>query len=243
MYNVLALKIDLWMMKTYEWILFDADDTLFHFDAFMGLQLMFAGFGIDFTKEHYDEYQVVNKALWVEYQNGKVTAAHIQERRFNAWAEKLRVSPFELNSAYMAAMAEVCTPLAGALDLLKALKGKVKLGIITNGFIELQEIRLSRTGLRDYFDLLVISEQVGVAKPHPDIFNHALARMGNPDRQKVLMVGDNPDSDIIGGLNAGLDTCWVNAHGKPLPDGIKPHYEVASLIELQNLLFDQKTSA
>ena len=95
---------------------------------------------------------------------------------------------------------------------------------------------LERTGLKEHFDLLVISEQVGMAKPQPGIFDHALALIGNPDRDRVLMVGDNVDSDILGGLNAGLHTCWLNTQNKPVPEGIKPHYQVASLTELE-LLF------
>lgn len=136
-------------------------------------------------------------------------------------------------------MAEICTPLEGALSLLNELKGKVKLGIITNGFTALQQARLERTGLKDHFDVLVISEQVGRAKPHIDIFNHALALMGNPDKTKVLMVGDNLDSDIIGGITAGLDTCWLNVDQRVLPEGIRPVYEVSSLSALAHLLVDK----
>ena len=133
-------------------------------------------------------------------------------------------------------MAEICTPIQGAKVLLDSLKGRSRLGIITNGFTQLQQIRLERTGFNDYFDLLVISEQVGVAKPHPAIFDHALDLMGNPPRDEVLMVGDTLETDVLGGLNAGLHTCWFNADSKsPSPD-IIPHYEVNSLLELKEML-------
>lgn len=225
-------------MKVYEWILFDADETLFHFDAFSGLKLMFSQLGSRFTKKNYRSYQAINKSLWVDYQNGDITAQQLQHQRFIPWADKLSISPQDLNSAFLAAMAEICIPLEGAVSLLNALKGKVKLGIITNGFTELQQVRLERTGFKDYFDLLVISEQVGLAKPHRGIFDHALSIIGDPARDQVLMVGDNPESDILGGINAGLDTCWLNINGKPVPEGIIPHYQVSSLVELKNLLFD-----
>jgi 5'-nucleotidase len=120
--------------------------------------------------------------------------------------------------------------------LLKALHGKVKLGIVTNGFTKLQQVRLDRTGLKEYFDVLVISEQVGFAKPHQAIFEHSLALMGHPEREKVLMIGDNPDSDILGGLNAGLNTCWLNRQNRVSPEGISPHFQVTSLAELEQLL-------
>lgn len=223
-------------MKNYQWVLFDADDTLFHFDAFRGLQHMFSVYGVEFTLEDYQEYQALNAPLWINYQNGSITAKQLQYQRFNTWAEKLNCCPHSLNSAFLASMAEICAPLEGATNLLSALKNKSKLGIITNGFTELQEARLNRTGHREFFDILVISEQVGIAKPHRDIFEHALSLMGNPNRQEVLMVGDNPDSDILGGMNAGLDTCWLNINNKPIPEAITPTYHVSSLKELQNLL-------
>lgn len=220
----------------YEWILFDADETLFHFDAYAGMQRMLAGYGVEWQEVHFEEYQVVNRPLWVDYQDGRITAAEVQERRFANWAERLQVSSITLNSAFLSAMADICHPLEGAVSLLQSLHGRARMGIITNGFGELQQIRLERTGLQHYFELLVVSEVVGVAKPHPEIFRHALERMGNPSPERVLMVGDNPDTDIFGGIQAGLDTCWVNWHGKPAPPGIVPDYEVSSLGELEALL-------
>lgn len=229
------------LLKNYSWILFDADDTLFHFDAFSGLKLMFSLYDVTFTPQDYAEYESINRALWIEYQNGAINAEELQTRRFITWADQLQCRPQVLNHAFLEAMAEICVPLDGAISLLNALKGQAKLGIITNGFTNLQQTRLERTGLTEYFELLVISEQVGFAKPHPGIFDHSLAIMGHPTRDQVLMVGDNPDSDILGGLNAGLQTCWLNRHNKLLPNGIVPHYEVRSLKELEHLLVGDTT--
>ncbi|MXR69312.1 pyrimidine 5'-nucleotidase [Shewanella sp. JBTF-M18] len=220
----------------YQWILFDADETLFHFDAFKGLQLMFSRFGVDFTLADFEEYQTVNLPLWVDYQDGKISARHLQVTRFERWAEKLSVTAEHLNSAFLKAMADICTLLPGAAELVDALYGKVKMGIITNGFTDLQTVRLERTGLLHAFSPVVISEEVGVAKPDVAIFEHALSQMAHPPREHVLMVGDNPHSDIQGGLNAGFDTCWLNRASQPAPEGITPHYQVASLTELQHLL-------
>jgi putative hydrolase of the HAD superfamily len=96
-----------------------------------------------------------------------------------------------------------------------------------------QTTRLQRRGLKEVFCPRVISEQVGVAKPDLRIFEHALALMGHPPRDQVPMVGDNPHSDIRGGLDAGLHTCWLNANGHGRPDDIAPHYQPGSLTELQ----------
>lgn len=220
----------------WDWIFFDADETLFTFDSYSGLQRMFLDYSVTFTAEDFQDYQAVNKPLWVDYQNGAITSLQLQHQRFQSWADRLSVQPGDLNSAFINAMAEICAPLPGATSLLNALQGKCKMGIITNGFTALQQIRLERTGLRDHFDLIVISEQVGVAKPHPRIFDYALEQAGNPDRARVLMVGDTAESDILGGMNAGLSTCWLNAHNRTLPEGINPTWTVTSLSELEQRL-------
>ncbi len=220
----------------WDWILFDADETLFTFDAFGGLQRMFLDYSVTFTAEDFHDYQAINQPLWVDYQNGAISALQLQHQRFQGWSARLSVPAGDLNAAFLNAMAEICAPLPGAISLLNALKGKVKLGIITNGFTALQQIRLERTGLRDFFDLLVISEQVGIAKPDRRIFDYAFGQMCNPPRDRVMMVGDTAESDILGGMNAGLATCWLNAHGRSLPEGIHPTWQVASLSELEQLL-------
>ncbi|MGZ0752089.1 pyrimidine 5'-nucleotidase [Kluyvera sp. CHPC 1.2972] len=226
-------------MKKWDWIFFDADETLFTFDSFSGLQRMFLDYSVTFTAEDFQDYQAVNQPLWVDYQNGAITSLQLQHQRFTSWAERLNVKPGDLNDAFMNAMAEICAPLPGAVSLLNALKGKVKMGIITNGFTSLQQIRLERTGLREHFDLLIISEEVGVAKPDRRIFDYALEQAGNPDRSRVLMVGDTAESDIRGGMNAEWATCWLNAHQRPLPEGITPDWTVTSLPELELLLCKQ----
>lgn len=223
--------------KMYQWILFDADETLFHWDAFSGLKMMFSDFGVKFDELDYQQYQMLNKSLWVNYQNSIITAEQLQQQRFISWANKLQVSTQRLNQNFLAAMVDICMPKDGAIRLLNKLKGNVKLGIITNGFTELQYARLDRLGIRDHFNLLVVSEEVGVAKPHPGIFDHAFANMGElVHRENVLMVGDNIESDILGGINAGLDTCWLNVDNNPPPEHITPNYQITTLNELEELL-------
>ena len=220
----------------YDWILFDADETLFHFDAFKGMQLMLSRKGVEFTREDYSQYQEVNKPLWVAYQNGAIDAHELKHSRFLYWAEKLSTTTTELNSAFLSAMADICTLLPGAQDLISALSGRAKLGIITNGFEELQEVRLEKTGMKKFFEQVIISEQVGVAKPDKKIFDYALGKMNYPCKSRVLMVGDTLQSDILGGINIGIETCWLNRHNAANEDGLKPTYTVSSLPELKKIL-------
>ena len=98
----------------YKWVLFDADETLFHFDEYQGLKLMFEKFDVNFSIDDFEIYQRVNQPLWVEYQNGDITAQQLQHNRFNDWSNKLSVSTQTLNSEFLHAMAQICKPLDGA---------------------------------------------------------------------------------------------------------------------------------
>ncbi|EAQ67306.1 nucleotidase [Marinomonas sp. MED121] len=220
----------------YQWLLFDADETLFSFDDFAGLKVLFKDYDVVFSEQDYAQYKALNKPLWVDYQEKKISADTLKTERFTHWAKRLNVSAYELNSGFLNAMAKVCLPLPGAETLLEALSSKVNMAIITNGFTELQQVRLENTGLKKYFADVIISEQVGMAKPDIEIFDHALNKLGHQDRSSVLMVGDNPHSDILGGMRAGMDTCWLNHHQNPVPEGIKPTYQVADLHQLKSLL-------
>lgn len=226
-------------VKIYEWILFDADNTLFHFDDYAGLSCMFKKhFQREFCEQDYQSFQATSKPLWDSYQKGEINSKHLQEQRFYFWAEKLQITTTQLNSLFMQTMADISKPLQGVVSLLNFLKDKVKLGIITNGFTELQQTRLENTGLRDFFEIHVISEQVGITKPDSRIFEHALSLAGNPAREKVLMVGDTFETDILGGINAKLDTCWLNPERKPCPQNYRTSYQIGSISELQGLLED-----
>lgn len=222
----------------YDWILFDADETLFSFDAFQGLHRMLSQFGVDFTHSDFEQYQKVNSPLWIQYQDGKISAKQLQEDRFLSWASRLEHSPADLNSRFLNEMAQLSVPLDGVLTVIPELAKKAKLGIITNGFTQIQHLRLEKTGLQKYIDLLVVSEEVGVAKPDVLIFESAFEKMGYPDKSRILMVGDNPDSDIRGGNNAGIDTCWLNVDKKTSPADVFPTYDVCSWQAFGRLFLD-----
>lgn len=220
----------------YDWILFDADETLFSFDAFAGLTRAFSKLGFDFTEQDFTQYNVLNQLLWAKYQNGEITSKQLQEERFAQLSSRYCVSPAKLNHCFLDAMAELCMPLEGVRETLPLLAKKAKLGIITNGFIQIQEARLNNTGLKEYFSLVVVSELVGVAKPSAMIFESAFEQMGRPDKARILMVGDNLASDILGANNAGIDGCWLNPERKNISSDITAKYVVSSWHELRDIL-------
>lgn len=216
----------------YQWVLFDADETLFSFNSYFGLKAMLARYQIDFSEQDYQDFQAINKPLWVAYQNNEITAQDIQTRRFAKLSEQTGVEPFRLNQELMAEMALISQPLAGVTETLNALYGKVKMGIITNGFTELQQKRLDNTQMSHFFDIVVISEQIGAAKPDRQVFDYAFALMDEFDRTKILMVGDTLASDILGGNNSGIDTCWLNTFNLKNETNIKPTYEINTLNQI-----------
>ncbi|WP_260260580.1 pyrimidine 5'-nucleotidase [Vibrio intestinalis] len=220
----------------YDWILFDADETLFHFDSFQGMQLMFKRKGVEFTEQDFAEYQKINKPLWGDYQDGVIDAQQIKHIRFESYAKQLNTTTAELNSAFLDAMADICTMIPGVNEFLDAVRGKAKLGIITNGFTELQQVRLAKMGLSNTFEHVIISEEVGVAKPDAGIFHHAMEMMGQPCKTKVLMVGDNLHSDVLGGVNFGIDTCWFNHARQQGTAEINPSYTIEHIDELKHIL-------
>ncbi|WP_133408215.1 pyrimidine 5'-nucleotidase [Parashewanella tropica] len=215
-------------LSRYQWLLFDADETLFDFDAFAGLKRALVQYGVEFTEQDYAQYQQTNQALWDRYQAHEIDTQTLQEQRFQLWSQRLNVPATTLNSNFLLSMAEICQPLPGAIEMLDAIKSQVKIGIITNGLAELQQRRLHNTGLDQYLDLLVISEIVGVGKPSPEIFEYAFEKMEHPEKSNVLMVGDNLHTDVIGGNRFGIDTCWYNRHKKHNETEIAPTLEVHS---------------
>lgn len=224
----------------YQWILFDADETLFSFHSYLGLKSMLKRYGLEFNEQDYEAFQAVNQPLWVAYQNKEINAEALQRIRFESLAQKTGQDPLVLNRELMDEMALVSQPLEGVREMLASLHGKVKMGIITNGFNALQQKRLENTQTAGFFDLLIVSETVGVAKPDRQIFDYAFSQMGEVERSKVLMVGDTLASDILGGNLAGIDTCWFNPKGLANETAIQPTYEIRSMAELIALASGQK---
>lgn len=216
----------------YQWILFDADETLFSFNSYLGLKAMLVRYGIEFSEADYDAFQAINKPLWVAYQNKEITIQELQTTRFAKLAEQTGKEPLALNKELMAEMAIVSKPLPNVMEMLNELYSKVKMGIITNGLEALQQKRLENTGTTKFFEIIVVSEVVGVAKPNAKIFEYAFEQIGDIDKSQILMVGDTLSSDILGANGVGIDSCWFNHIGENNTTEIKPTYEITDIKQL-----------
>ena len=194
----------------YDWVLFDLDDTLLDFPVAQALEQTLHHYGVTPTPARMAEYHELNHRLWQQYNSGEIDAAHLQQTRFSLFAAQVDVTPRAMNDAFLQQIINLSMPLEGVVETLQALRGRVRMGIITNGFSLPQRGRLSKLGWSEWFEPLVISDEVQVTKPAAAIFQHALGLMKQPQPTRVLMVGDNPKTDIAGAAAQGLATCWYN---------------------------------
>lgn len=224
----------------YDCILFDADDTLFDYGMAEShaLNHAFAHFGLPTGAGDYAaSYQEINRALWKDYEQGRITSAALRVERFNRLfaAHDLALKPEEFSDAYLRFLGEGTFLIQGAAELCAELTG-CRLAIITNGIRDVQHARIKGSPLSEVFEAVIVSEETGYQKPETGIFDYAFARLGLTDKSRVLIVGDSLTSDIQGGINYGIDTCWFNPLDKPGVPGIAPTYVIRSLDGLLEII-------
>ncbi|ERJ12230.1 YjjG family noncanonical pyrimidine nucleotidase [Haloplasma contractile] len=224
----------------YDIIIFDADETLFDFKKTerVALRDTMLEFNVDYNEaEHLNIYKEINTAIWKELEDGRITQNQLKVERFSRFLGKLNynIEASIFGKAYMNHLAKGSYLFKDSVELVENLSNGFKLMIITNGLKSVQEHRIKKSIIADYFESIIVSEEVGVSKPDPKIFEIAL-RTYNIDKKKILIVGDSLTSDIQGGINYGIDTCWFNPHQKENSYGIKPTYEIYSLSELTNIV-------
>ncbi len=227
----------------YEVILFDADETLYDFkkserEAFKNTMLEF---NIEYDEEnHLKTYQDINTTLWKEFEQGLITQEKLKIERFKRLSDMLKINFDENNFAilYMKHLSNASFLYDNSIDLLDELNQHYRLGIVTNGLTLVQDKRIRQSTIAKYFDAIVISEEILISKPNPGIFEYTLKNLDFFDKSKVLMVGDSLNSDIQGGINFGIDTCWYNPNKIKNETSIKPTYEISNLNELKSLLLN-----
>lgn len=227
----------------YEIILFDADETLYDFkkserEAFKNTMLKF---NINYDENyHLKIYKEINSALWKEFEQGLVTQEVLKIERFKRLSKalKIRFDENEFANSYIENLANASFLYDNSLELIETLNKSFRLAIVTNGLTSVQNKRIRQSSIAKFFDAIVISEEILIAKPNPKIFEHTLKLMNFSDKSKVLMIGDSLSSDIQGGINFGIDTCWYNPNKIINETSIKPTYEISNFDELKLLLLN-----
>jgi len=225
----------------YEVIIFDADDTLFDFkkserEAFKNAMLEF---GIQYDENyHLKIYQVINTAIWKEFEEGLITQEKLKVERFERLSNKLNLEfdAREFAKSYMKHLADASFLFEDSIELVETLQNDYTLTIVTNGLTSVQEKRIRKSVISQHFKNIVISEEIGVSKPNKEIFEHAFKNINQVDKSKVIMIGDSLSSDIQGGINFEIDTCWYNPDKHVNETGIKPTYVINDLKDLPDLL-------
>ncbi len=224
----------------YEWLLFDLDDTILDFDTseHYALERTLLQLGIVYEPKHLGIYEKINRRCWDEFEAGNLPQAAINETRFSKFLAALNlptVDAVATGKYYLEQLSEKAAFMDGAELLLESHYEQYKLGIVTNGLKEVQRPKLEKHNLTRYFEIIVVSDEIGVSKPNTEFFDYAFREMKFPPKEEVLIIGDSLNSDIKGGHNYGIDTCWYNPNEKENKTNIKPTYEINHLKELNEL--------
>ena len=228
-------------MKRYEILLFDADNTVLDFTAAeaAALKRVFHTYDIPANDETISTYAKINDGLWKMLERGEIEKDRLRYRRFEDFLQHFGYDrpAREIADAYTAALSEECILMPGMAELCRKLSVRYRMYIVTNGIGSVQRSRWARAEIRDCFLDLFISEELGYEKPAREYFDLVAERIPDFDREKALLIGDSLSSDMRGGQNAGIDTCWFcpSAEAK-LPEGLTVTYTVRNAEELYALL-------
>lgn len=224
----------------YEILLIDLDETIldFHKSEHDALKKTLSDAGIDPSEQTIRLFSRINDEHWKRLEKGEITRDQVLFGRFRVLFDTLGVADYdeEIPLKYMENLSSGYVYLPGAEEALAQLKKKYRLYLVSNGTASVQHRRLKASGASAYFDEVFISQEIGVNKPAKAFFDACFARIPDFSREKALIVGDSLSSDIRGGQNAGIDTCWVNPRHNACTLDILPTYEIESLTQLYSLL-------
>ena len=225
------------MRKT---VLFDLDDTLldFHKAEAVALRRTLIELDLEPSEAAVARYSEINAAQWRLLEEGKLTREQVLTRRFALLFDELGVarSSVQAKEIYEHLLGVGHYFIPGAPELLAALAPCYDLYLVSNGTASVQESRLESAGIKPYFRDIFISQLIGADKPQKAFFDRCFTQIPSFSHEEAIIVGDSLTSDMRGGINAGIRTCWFNPHHKPHRVDIPVDYEIAELSELPALL-------
>ena len=227
-------------MKKYSFLLFDADNTLLDFDENerVSLTRAFRRFGLPCDEKTLRLYHDINLMYWQMLAENKIGKEELLIKRFSTLFERIGVDadPVQTENYYRAQLGQGCQVVPGAIEVCRKLKADYKLYVITNGVASTQHSRLTGSGIEALMDGIFISDEIGYDKPDVRFFEYVQNHIEGFENQKALVIGDSLFSDIRGGVDFGLDTCYLNAYHKPNTSKIIPTYEIQDIVELLTIL-------
>lgn len=227
-------------MHDYKWLLFDLDGTLFDYDAAekSAFERVFSDHGIPCRDHYLGIYREVNHKIWSDFEKGLITQEEIKTERFRILSGELNLDfdSLSFSRKYLQFLSEGTQLIEGAEQILAQAAEKYHCVLVTNGLKEVQRPRISASALKMYFREVIISEEIGYAKPDPRFFDTTFERIGHPRKREVLIIGDSLTSDMLGGHRYDIGTCWYNPGASPAQPEIRIDYEIQSLMELMEIL-------
>ncbi|MBE6955322.1 MAG: noncanonical pyrimidine nucleotidase, YjjG family [Ruminococcaceae bacterium] len=224
----------------FTFVFWDLDDTLLDFKACEqeALRAALRLNGIEMTESILSRYSAINDSKWKLFERGEITRAMVQLTRFEDFFREFgwEISASDFNNLYLEQLALQAVEFPGIHEMLGKLQQRYQQFIASNGVERVMRSRMAIAGLDQYFVKAFSSEFMGVQKPDKAFFDTCCAQIPGFDPKKAIIIGDSLSSDIQGGINAGIATCWFNPKFKPLPEGIKPDYEIHSLDEIYTIL-------
>lgn len=226
----------------YRFLLFDADNTILDFDKSEAFALCCAleKFGVEYTEEILSVYKRNNLKMWELLEECKVSKEQVLIGRFELTAEELNLSVDvnALAAEYERMLHKAYYVIDGAESLLsKLICDGFKLYLVSNGVLSIQNSRMKGSGLDRYFIKRFISEEIGYPKPQIKYFEYCFAHIDGFDKESTLIIGDSLTSDIRGGINAGIDTCWFNPHQAENRLNLPVTYQISNLQELLKIVY------
>ena len=225
----------------YKFLLFDLDHTLFDFDTAedVALTQLLKEEGVEDVQSYKDYYVPMNKALWKDLEQKKITKQELVNTRFSRLFEHFGVEKdgSYLANRYQFYLSQQGQIFSGAMELLDTLIDRgYEVYAATNGITSIQTGRLTKSGLASYFNHVFISEQLGTQKPDALFYEKIGQQISEFFKENTVMIGDSLTADIQGGNNSGIDTIWYNPHHLENKTGAQPTYEVHSYQDLLNCL-------
>ena len=221
----------------YRAILFDADETLFDFQAGNrnAVNRLMDEIGY-FDPNRYDQYETINLECWRALEKGMMTHGQLQIARFVRFFDRYPAQgdPKQAASRFLELLSRQSILLPHALEVVEAIAAQLPVVIVTNGATRTQKGRMALSPLKELISGMVISQEIGVSKPSPGIFYKALDGLGVRPRD-ALMIGDGLDSDIRGANAAGIDACWYNPAHRTLPEGVRAEYVISDIRQCVNI--------
>ena len=223
----------------YTTVYFDLDNTLLDFLAteHKAIYKLLTLHKLPCNDEIAARYSAINKGWWERFERGEIKKDEIYAGRFRSLLEALGENgdAEQMAKDYFGFLSEGHDLMDGAIEALEYVKGKgYTICATTNGVSFTQYKRIKESGLGKYFDYVFVSEDAGHQKPEREYFDYVMANSPEKDRSKIIVIGDSQSSDVLGGINAGLDTCWYNTTGEA--PRFEPTYEIKHIREVMEIL-------